>query len=1095
MRTVCVSLVIITFLILSACKKTSEAVFELLYPSHTGIFFENLIIEKDSFNIMQNEYMYNGGGVGVGDLNNDGLQDLIFTGNKVLSRIYLNRGDFIFEDITHRFEGIDSTQWVSGVTVVDINNDGLLDIYLACTGSKDPALRRNQLWINHGIDEAGYPSFKNEASLYGIDDEGYSVHASFFDYDLDGHLDLYVLNNIVRQEIPTNYRPKIIDGSSINNDQLYRNQGNGTFINVTIEAGILYEGFGLGLAVSDINKDGYPDLYISNDYLSNDVLYINQQDGTFKNLIEPLLSYQSRFSMGNDVADINNDGLADIFTVDMLPEVYYRKKQTINGNTYLFHLNNNHFGYQHQYVRNMLHMHNGFIGGELLPFSEVGQLAGIYETEWSWSPLFFDIDNDGDKDLIISNGFPKDLTDKDFTNYKSKNYGYLSGDWDLIPKIPIVKVSNYIYENRGFLEFKNRSKEWGMNIPSFSNGAVFVDLNNDGYLDYVTNNINDPVFIFKNQLGTAADKNNFVRFRLIGEETNPMAIGSKVTIYAGGKMQYSELFLARGYVSSVEPYVHFGLSKVENIDSVLITWPDGLTSRILGLSVNTVHTLSYSELDKSRMSSSTPSNYTFQTITPPTYTHNQEEYVDFFQEQRIIQHMYSQIGPFMAIGDLTNDGVEELLVSGSASQPMQIFQLNDGTFNNLSIDGLSGLQTATQSGLLIVDIDNDGDNDIIAISGGYQHVNKDEYKQHIFINENGTFIKRELPIPGFIASVVIPIDFDKDGDMDLFIGARVERGQFPRSSPSYLLINENGQFSADRILSFDLGMVTDAVVSDYDNDGWPDLMVSRHWDNVTILHNEKGKLLKQQSLPSLDDKQGLWNTIVAIDIDDDGDDDYIIGNLGQNHRFTITDQYPLRVYAIDIDDNGVIDPIVSSYWRDIRGVMTEYPVNYLDELASQSPYFRKKFTSYTQFSYCTMDSILDRRAVSDSDIHFVNTTSSYLLVNEGNGKFKWMELPRELQTSPIKKMQLCPWPGSSVNNVLVCGNDHTYDASTGLYDANKGFILSFIDGKMKILSPQETGFIVNGQVEAIAKMNQGGIYLIGVNGRGISAFSVNNGNR
>ncbi|MFZ9982614.1 MAG: FG-GAP repeat domain-containing protein, partial [Cyclobacteriaceae bacterium] len=482
----------------SACDDALEPRFKRLNPEETGITFVNEIIEKDSFNILHNEYMYNGGGVGIGDLNNDSLQDIVFTANKTLSRVYLNLGNFKFTDITDRFKGLKAGQWLSGVVIVDINADGWNDVYLTSTMNDDPEMRRNQLWLNEGLDKDNLPSFREAAVEFGIHDQGHSMHAAFLDFDLDGDLDLYILNNVISKEVPTNYRPKLLDGSSPNNDHFYENLGNGTFRDITLKAGITIEGYGLGIAVADFNKDHYPDIYISNDYISNDILYLNQRNGTFKNASETYLSYQSRFSMGNDAADVNNDGNPEIITMDMMPEDYFRKKQTINGNSYYVYYNNLKYGYQNQYIRNMFQVHNGFVDTVMLPFSEQAQMSGIYQTEWSWSPLFADYDNDGDKDLLVTNGFPMDLTDKDFTNYKAEYFGSLITEEQLLARIPVVKVSNYAFENKGNLKFENVTENWGMKIPSFSNGASFVDLDNDGDLDYVVNNINDPAFIYKN---------------------------------------------------------------------------------------------------------------------------------------------------------------------------------------------------------------------------------------------------------------------------------------------------------------------------------------------------------------------------------------------------------------------------------------------------------------------------------------------------------------------------------------------------------------------------------------------------------------------
>ncbi len=1070
--------------------------FEKLEASATGIDFNNEIIEKDSFNILHNEYMYNGGGVGVADLNNDGLQDLIFTGNRVSTRIYLNLGGIKFQDITGQFEGLTNSQWLSGVAVTDVNADGLPDLYFTATTSKDSLQRKNQLWVNQGQGGNGLPVFKEMAEQYGIADMGYSMHAAFFDYDLDGDLDLYILNNIVSREVPTNYRPKLTDGSSINNDQFYKNLGNGRFVNVTKEAGIVYEGFGLGIAVGDINKDGYPDLYISNDYISNDLLYINQKDGTFLNKSPEYLSYHSKFSMGNDMADMNNDGLLDIVTMDMFPEQYFRKKQTINGNSYIIYKNDEKYGYEHQYVRNMLQLHNGFLNGEMLPFSEVGQLAGIYQTEWSWSPLFADFDNDGDRDLLITNGFPKDLTDKDFTNYKAQMYGYLAGDEGILPRIPVVKVSNYAFENTGDLRFVNQTQKWGMDFPSFSNGAAFVDLDNDGDLDYVTNNINDPAFVFRNNtIGTLNEPANYLRIALAGNSPNTLAIGAKVELWSGGKLQFIEHFPSRGYISSVDPIIHFGLGSGAAVDSVKVIWPLGNKVTLMK-NVQPNQLLTLKEADASPFNGETrpaAAEALFAKAETLDYTHTQDDYIDFFQNQRIIQRKFSQIGPCMAKGDLDGDGTEDLLIGGGPDSPVSVFLNKDGSFTKTELPGLTDTKKCAQADLVILDYDDDGDNDVLAVAGGYTNEDENDYQHFIYQNNNGEFTPIALPVPAFPAAVIRPFDFDQDGDLDLFIGARVKRGSFPNAPASWLLINDKGSFTSAGAMSFDVGMVTDAVWSDFDGDGWADLLLTREWNTLAILKNNKGKDLALTSPKDLQEKWGLWSCIAAGDFDQDGDEDYIVGNLGENHRFTVSEQYPMSLYAIDIDKNGAIDPITSAFWKDKEGVMQEYPVNYLDELAAQSPFFRKKFTSYTQFSFTTMDSIIDRTAVAEGEKRIVNTTSSYLLWNEGGGKFKWERLPTVGQTAPVRKLMVRDFNGDQKPDVLLAGNDHSFDVSTGFFDANRGIILLNKGNRaFEALPPSKTGLVLRGQVEGLQYFEGNmPMLVVGVNRGKVSVYKQN----
>jgi enediyne biosynthesis protein E4 len=1068
--------------------------FELLKSEATGIDFVNAVIEKDSFNILHNEYMYNGGGVGIGDLNNDGLLDVVFSGNKVVSEIYLNNGAFRFKKITDNFKGINNSQWMSGICIVDINADGWNDVYLTSTMSKDSLLRKNQLWINQGLNEQGEPHFVEMADAYGIADTGSSMHAAFFDYDLDGDLDLYVLNNIISKEVPTNYRAKIVNGTSVNNDHFYENLGNGHFREITLQAGIVYEGYGLGVAVGDVNKDGYPDLYISNDYISNDLLYINQRDGTFRNEAKKYISYQSRFSMGNDMADMNNDGNLDIITMDMMPEQYFRKKQTINGNSYYVYVNNEKYGYDPQYVRNMLHIHNGFHDSTLLPFSEVAQLAGIYQTEWSWSPLFADFDNDGDKDLFVTNGFPKDLTDKDFTNYKAQVYGSVADDEHMIERIPVVKVANYAYENMGNLQFTDQTKSWGMNLPSFSNGAAFADLDNDGDLDYVVNNINDPVFVFKNNTNEREGKNvSYIRLNLSGEGNNPAAIGAKAEVWHDGHYQYAEKHLSRGYVSSVDPVLHFGLGKSKTIDSIRITWPNGKKHSLLkNISVNQLLTIKEHEAQQKIRNYKPPVDYLFARAEGIIdFTHQEKDYIDFFQGQGVIQHKFSQIGPCMAKGDLNGDGAPDILVGAAHEQPTRAFIWNGNSFIEQEINGLTGPKRGQESDMLIIDIDKDGDQDVIVITGGYALEDETQYRHFIYRNTNGVFEKEALPLPSFPASVIRPADFDNDGDIDIFIGARVKKWSFPFSQSSYLLVNDQGRLESSEAMTFNAGMVTDAVWSDYDGDGWEDLLMTRELNSIGILKNKNGKEMEWVKKSSIDRMHGFWSSVCAGDFDQDGDPDYIIGNLGMNNRFTISDQFPFRVYAVDVDKNGFIDPVATSYWKDEMGEMQEYPVNYLDELAAQSPFFRKMFTSYTNFSYTTAKSILNPDTISPQRVFYTNTSKSYILWNN-SGRFKWQELPGWLQTSPIKRMLVTDMNGDGVDDVLVAGNDHSYDVSTGYYDANKGLVLlGSPSGEFTLLTPSQSGLVLNGQVESLLLFpGEQPFILAGINRRSAVAYKL-----
>ena len=1062
-------LLLLTIGLFMSCSRSPR--FQLLDAKKTGVDFQNTITESDSFNVLTYEYIYNGAGVGVGDLNNDGLPDLVFAGNQVSSRVYLNSGDFKFRDITANFEGLSNNQWYSGVTMVDINSDGWLDVYLTSTKDKDPLKCRNRLWVNQGTRDDNDPHFIEMAGQYGIAHDGQSVNAAFFDYDRDGDLDLYIMNNTVNSRMNTSYRPKVNDGSALNNDRLFRNNGDNTFTDVTIEAGIVYEGFGLGLALGDVNKDGYPDIYISNDFISNDLLYINQGDGTFRNEIAKYLSYQTKSSMGNDMADVNNDGFPDIYTMDMLPESYAKKRQTINGFNYRFYTNDYKYGFEHQLLRNMLHLNNGLINGELIPFSEVGQLvSGIYNTEWSWSPLFADYDNDGDKDLLVANGFPKDMTDKDWTKYKADFHGSLLDDQEIIDYAPAIKVSNLAFENTGELSFTRKS-DWLPDIPSYSYGASFVDLDNDGDLDYIANNINDRAFVLRNNtMERSKKKASYIRIRLKGKSGNTMALGARIELWSKGRYQFAEHFLTRGYASSVDPVVHFGLSGEALVDSVKVTWPaSGYVTVLSNIQANRII-----EIDENKSGPQTKTEQANALMFSRhddklNYVHEQTDFVDFYLNQYIIPHKFSQIGPVMAKGDLNGDGLEDLIIGSTNTLPTKAFVRKGKGFEEAVFKGLTTQKEFSEADLAIIDMDGDGDNDVVALAGGYENKDESEYQHYLYKNENGSFERTPLPIPQFPASVIRPCDFDHDGDIDLFVGSRVKKGMFPYANHSWLILNNKGSLAVDSASRINLGMVTDAVWTDYDKDGWEDLLVAREWNSLVMMKNIDGKKLVYENIPALEGQHGIWYSVAAGDFDQDGDDDYIAGNLGDNHRFTLSDQYPMNLYAIDLEMDGNIDPLTTSYWEDQQGVMTEYPVNYIDELISQSNMFQRLFKDYKTFSHTGFNEMMDESIIKRMEFKLhVNTTSNYVIWND-KGTLRFEKLPRALQVSPVKKMIVRDLNNDKFPDVLLGGNDYTYDVSTGYYDASKGFVL-LSKGKSQVfdvLTPAQSGLLLHGMVESL----------------------------
>jgi hypothetical protein len=1063
-------IIVLSAITLFACTKSPR--FQQLKADFTGVNFNNQIEESDSLNVINYEYIYNGAGVGVGDLNNDGLADLVFAGNQVPTKVYLNEGKFKFRDVTANFNELNNNQWYSGVAIVDINSDGWLDVYLTSTANHDPAQRKNRLWVSNGAEKGEDPTYTEMAEQYGIAEDGQSVTAAFYDYDLDGDLDLYVLNNTLNQRMNANYRFKVTDGSAPNNDQLYRNNGDETFTKVTLEAGIVFEGFGLGLAMGDVNKDGYPDMYVSNDFISNDLLYINQGNGTFKNEIRKYLSYQTKSSMGDDMADINNDGFLDMYTLDMLPETYAKKRQTINGFSYMFYSYDAKYDYEHQYLRNMLHMHNGLMNGEMLPYSEVGQMLGIQQTEWSWSPLFADYDNDGDKDLIVANGYPLDMTDKDWTKYQAEVLGFVADAREVANMAPPIKVPNMAFENKGELSLVNISDEWLPRTPSFSYGASFVDLDNDGDLDYVANNINDEAFIWRNNtIERDKTKANYLRLKLEGSKGNTCAIGAKVELWCKGQMQYSEHFLSRGFASSVDPVIHFGLGENQVVDSLKVIWPASHKVTVVkNLEVNQLLVVREKDAIAEPTVAKPKDPLMFSRVEGLIdYVHKQTDFADFFLNQRIIPHKFSQIGPILAMGDLNGDGYKDLIIGATNVLQTEVYVSDGKGYKMTQFPGLTEKKPFSEGDLAILDIDLDGDMDVIAVAGGYENSNENEYKHIVYLNDKGKFTPTVIPIPQFSSSVLRPFDFDHDGDADLFIGSRVKKGMYPAANHSWLVHNDMGKLATRATDKLDLGMVTDAVWTDYDKDGWEDLLVVREWNSPLLLKNMNGKELVPKVNKEMDEYKGWWYSVVAGDFDNDGDDDYLMGNLGENHRFNVSSEYPLQLYAIDLDNNGSLEPLFTAYWKDDKGKMTEYPVNYFDELSGQTKFFQKLYKNYKEYSYGNIHDMLDAATLKRLEFKLsINTTSSYIVWND-KGSFRFEKMPPSMQVSPITRMLVRDLNGDGIPDAIVGGNDYSFDIASGYYDANKGFVLLSNGAKQSfdVRPPAKSGLLLKGMIQSL----------------------------
>jgi hypothetical protein len=1051
-------------------KKASPR-FQLLPPARTGIQFSNNLPENEQLNIINYEYYYNGGGVGIGDFNGDGLADIFFTANLISNRLYYNRGNWQFEEAIKKSNAVSRPGWKSGVAVADVNGDGWLDLYICRSGNLPEAERRNELFINQGDG-----TFQEEAAEYGLDDPGYSTQAAFFDYDRDGDLDVYIANHGLDPDLNLSVSALRQQRHPYFGDKLYRND-QGQFTEVGAEAGILSPpfGFGLNVSIGDINQDDWPDIFVTNDFIEHDYLYINQGNGTFKEELKTHFAHTARFGMGSDLADYNNDLLPDLLVLDMLPEDNYGQKVMKGKDNYDRYLMTVEAGFYHQYMRNMFQLNLG--QGR---FSEVGQLAGISATDWSWSALMVDFDNDGWKDLHVTNGYMRVTNHMDFIIYDypqlvaaAQQQGIKEYTGEIAKRIPTLHRSNYLYHNQKDLSFSDKTREWGLYRASYSNGAAVGDLDNDGDLDLVVNNFKEPAFLYQNQT-QALDQSHFLRLRLRGEGQNTGGIGAKVWLKTGDNWQYQEMQPVRGYLSSIEPVLHFGLGTAAKVDSLKIRWPGGKSQRLAEIPADQVLALKESEASPDKKNSTFVSTLFAEGQIPGLqYRHEENAFVDFRREN-LLPHMLSRMGPCLTVGDVNGDKLEDVFIGGRGNKARLFVQTANGRFQTRTLN--NGPQMEEDTDAAFFDADGDGDLDLYRVVGGNEAEDGDaRYQDQLWFNDGkGNFQHQAEALPAMFSSggCVAASDIDGDGDQDLFVGGRVVPGRYPESPRSFLLRNEGGKFSeATAQLAPELatgGMISDALWTDVNGDGQADLLLAGEWQPIRVFINQNGKLSNQTQSSGLATTEGWWNRLLAADFDGDGDQDLVAGNLGLNTAIRASANEPASVYYKDFDNNGAIEPIVCSY---IEG--KNHPLVTRDELLLRLPELKKKLIRYETYGKATLHDVFSPAELADAGHLQATTFESSYLENQGNGQFVVRSLPLPAQSAPLFGLLAHDFNGDGHLDILAAGNFFPSRAETGRMDAGYGqLLLGNGKGDFEPMPLAKSGFYAPGDVRDL-KMLQG----------------------
>jgi hypothetical protein len=1086
-----------------------STLFSLLDSKQTGVNFSNDIHEDDSLNVLRYEYLYNGAGVGIGDFNNDGLPDIFFSSNTSSNKLFINKGNFKFEDVTTAANVAGNGTWSTGVSVADVNGDGLLDIYVCHSGKyDDPNKLSNELFINQGI-KNGVPVFKEMAKQYGLDAPGtQSTQAAFFDYDKDGDLDMFLLNHSNNQYDPfintakTRSQPDFQHGN-----RLFRNDkdanGNIHFTDVTLQSGIINNplNFGLSVTISDINQDGWPDIYTTSDYSEKDCYYINNHDGTFTESLEKSFGHISKYSMGADIADYNNDERPDVFTLDMLPEDNYRQKLLKGPDDYdQYHLLVDS-GFYYQQMRNMLQLNEGTDQNGDVRFSEIAQLTGVSNTDWSWSGLFADFDNDGWKDLFISNGYLRDYTNMDFLKFdvadakiaaaKRGNQNFQT--YDLVQKMPSNKLSNYIFQNNHDLTFSNKTKDWGIYKPTVSNAAAYADFDNDGALDLVVCNNNEPALLYRNNENEISH-HHYVKLRLTGEGMNTKAYGAKAEIKTpDGNKQYQELYPVRGYQSTVTQDLVFGLSQNTSVEEIKITWPNDKPTILKNVKADTTLELKQSDAQPAE-NLPHESKRIFADVTGNSgidFTHRKNDFIDFKSEP-LLPYQLSKQGPALAKADVNGDGLEDIFLGGNINQSCILYlQTKDGKFQQAPSQPWSVDSASESVNAVFFDANNDGFPDVYVVSGGNMYDdNSPEYQDRLYINDGkGNFTKATDALPAMLSSkcAVAVGDFDNDGYLDLFVGGRGTPGSFPLPSKSYLLHNDskNGSIhfsdvTEDVCPALRLpGMITAACFSDIDNDHFPDLIIAGDWMPVMIFKNNNGKFEDISGKAGLKNLSGMWSSITPADVDKDGKTDFILGNCGLNNQFKASEKEPVTMYAADFDNDGLIDPIICYY---VDG--TSYPMASKDQLLDQIPSLKKKFIKYRDYANAKITDIFSKDQIKQAQLFTCDNFSSGILYNDGNDHFEFKPFPVEAQVSKIYGAVVDDFDNDGVKDILIAGNYFSYNTELGKDDASLGLLLKGIGNRtFKPVDPNLSGCYIDGDVRGLieTKSATGNLIIAGKN--------------